>query len=124
MATLIPTPKVRRVDADTVGLPPMFELASVTVTPSGEGRFQVTIHNASDTSMGLQTPFAPGVFVVHTGGEPLYTEGSPDRGDGLEALAEDGNPSLLAAALETEGMASGVFAVPDGASDPAPAFPG
>lgn len=85
------------------GLPPMAELAAVVVAASGDGTFTVTILNASDRSMGLQTPFAPGIFVVHAGGEPLFTEGETDRGDGLEALAEDGNPAPLAATLEARG---------------------
>ncbi len=101
-----PDPTVRMVAGDDVGLPPMFELAEVTVTPTAEGMFRVSIHNASDTSMGLQTPFAPGVFVVHGGGEPLFTAGTADRGDGLEALAEDGNPAPLADALSARGVVS------------------
>ncbi len=101
-----PDPRVRRVEPGTAGLPPMSELAAVTVKPTGDGTFRVTIRNATDTSMGLQSPFAPGVFVVHGDGEPLFTEGEPDRGVGLEALAEDGDPTVLAARLSDGGVTS------------------
>lgn len=42
---------------------------------------------------------APGLFVVHQDGEPLFTLGERDRGLGLEPMAEDGNPYPLAAHL-------------------------
>ena len=46
---------------------------------------------------GYFSPFAPGVFAIHSSGvKPIFTNNSQDRGDGLEALAEDGNPSVLA----------------------------
>lgn len=49
----------------------------------------------------------------------FFTEGEADRGEGLEALAEDGNPAALAAA--SGGTA---FNTPDGASEPGPLLPG
>ena len=45
----------------------------------------------------------------------------PDRGAGLEALAEDGNPAELAANLPRN---SGVFTTPVGADGPGPLTPG
>jgi hypothetical protein len=61
-------------------------------------------------------PLAPGVFVVHSTADPLFTVGSPDRGEGLEGLAEDGAAGGLGAALAartgvTGILAPGVFAV-------------
>ncbi len=75
---------------------------------------------------GLTVPFAPGVWAVHTEPEPLFTPGQPDRGDGLEALAEDGNPVALASALANQGnvLSSGAFNTPVGATSPAPIGPG
>jgi hypothetical protein len=35
------------------------------------------------------------VWVVHNGVDPLYTVGKPDRKQGLEHIAEDGNPTML-----------------------------
>ena len=78
-------------------------------------RFTVDIaNNAAST-----TPLAPGVFVVHADGEPLFTADQADRGLGLEALAEDGNPGPLA-----QDGPHGVFAVPVGNDGPGPLPPG
>ena len=87
--------------------------------------FTVTILNTSDTE-ALATPLAPGAFIVHTAMETLFAEGVLDRGEGLEALAEDGDPSLLAESLGglPDVTASGVFTTPDGADAPGPAAPG
>lgn len=145
------------------------DTVSVMLTHDGSA-FTLTISNTSESS-SLPTPLAPGVGVVHGGGEPLFTDGQPDRGEGLEALAEDGDPSGLVASLEamsgvTTPLAPGVaavidmeqtvftpgapddghglealaedgdpaayaewtrgtvFAVPSGATDPGPLFPG
>jgi len=54
----------------------------------------------------------------------LFDEGKADHGDGLEALAEDGDPSGLAGWLAAEGFQSGVFNTPDGAAGPGPLLPG
>jgi hypothetical protein len=75
---------------------------------------------------GFGTPFAPGVFAVHSGGMPFFTEGAADRGEGLEGLAEDGAVSTLAGnvALDPMVSASGVFDTPDGSMSAGPALPG
>ncbi|NKB70898.1 MAG: hypothetical protein GKR89_27830 [Candidatus Latescibacteria bacterium] len=70
---------------------------------------------------GVTTILAPGVFVVHNDGEPLFSAGQADRGIGLEALAEDGNPGPLA---ESQDGPHGVFAVPVGSDGPGPLPPG
>ena len=68
---------------------------------------------------GVPVILAPGVWAVHTEDAPLFTTGQADRAEGLEALAEDGDPSGLAAALEMDSVdSSGVFNTPTGASDP------
>jgi hypothetical protein len=56
----------------------------------------------------------------------LFTSGQADRGDGLEALAEDGNPSALAASLSGQSgiESSGSFTTPDGAAMAGPITPG
>ena len=87
--------------------------------------FRVTISNTSDSAT-LATPLAPGAFIVHTSMETLFAEGTSDRGEGLEALAEDGDPALLAAtlaALPTVSVAD-VFTTPDGEESAGPAVPG
>ena len=74
--------------------------------------------------VGLAVPLAPGVFAAHFEDAPLFAEGEPDFGAGLEALAEDGDASALGAALAKSFASSGVFNTPDGADEPGPAFPG
>jgi hypothetical protein len=76
---------------------------------------------------GYASPFAPGVWALHESGqEPIFTANTADNGDGLEGLAEDGDPSTLNAALEANNNVSsnGVFNTPDGASAAGPLMPG
>lgn len=75
---------------------------------------------------GLVTPFAPGVWAVHTAANPLFSAGRPDRGLGLEALAEDGDPSTLGEALADQKriISAGVFNIPVGAAGPEALLPG
>lgn len=110
--------------------------------------FTVTITNISnENSMsgeinGAPVLLSPGAWAVFAGSRPLFDEGEADRGDGLEALAEDGNPSYLVEALSgmmmrrgtaaTDNMASanfevltaGGFNTPRGADGPGPLMPG
>lgn len=85
--------------------------------------FTVRIENVSDREDAL---LAPGVFVVHADPAPIFSAGEADRGAGLEALAEDGDPSELAASLEGYMGVSqvGVFNTPSGADTPGPLAPG
>jgi len=95
--------------------------------------FTIRIENVSTaTTLKLSNgatapaPTAPLLWVVHTSADPLFTDGARDRGKGLEALAEDGDPSKLAGALK--GMpgivAVGVVNVPEGDMEPGPLLPG
>jgi pentapeptide MXKDX repeat protein len=74
----------------------------------------------------LSVLLAPGVWAVHSEPGVLFTEGEADRGDGLEALAEDGSPSTLNDALEgyMGVLEHGVFNTPVGMSDAGTAGPG
>ncbi|MDE2811364.1 MAG: spondin domain-containing protein [Gemmatimonadota bacterium] len=82
--------------------------------PRVPAQFTVRIEN-------IGTVLAPGAWVAQRGGEPFFTDGQPDHGAGLEALAEDGNPAQLAASLPRN---SGVFTTPVGADGPGPLTPG
>ena len=75
---------------------------------------------------GVVTPLSPGVWVVHEAPAPLFASGAVDYGDGLEGIAEDADPSALAAALAADASlaGSGVFNTPAGAGSPGPAMPG
>ncbi len=70
--------------------------------------------------------FAPGLFIVGTLNSPIFKAGEKDWGKGLEALAEDGNPAMLATALKGQkGIATvGTFTVPLGADKAGPITPG
>ena len=88
-------------------------------------QFTVRIENISD-SASLSTLLGPGVWAVHEQNDPLFTDGAADRGDGLEALAEDGNPGPLAGNLNTQlGIVmSNVFNTPAGSDEPGPIVAG
>lgn len=103
-----------------------------TVAEAGTA-FRVRIENVSPEdaltpSEGEPQPvlLSPGVFAVHTERGPLFTPGEQDRGEGLEAIAEDGVPTELAESLDSQSniSASGAFDTPDGASEPSPIGPG
>jgi hypothetical protein len=70
--------------------------------------------------------FSPGIAVVHTDSAPIFTAGQKDRGKGLEAQSEDGDPSKLAQALKgAKGIRSVVvYNNPVGAKAPGPITPG
>ena len=85
--------------------------------------FQVRSENVSADS-DLPTPLAPGIWVLHSGAGPLFTSGEADRGYGLEALAEAGNPTILIDALKEMDLHADVFNTPAGADGPGPLLPG
>lgn len=88
--------------------------------------FHVRVENISGKS-DLPGPFSPGVYAVHEDGvHPLFDVNTPDRGEGLAAIAEDGNAGPLAANLAGKAglRSSGFFNTPVGAAAPAPIFPG
>jgi hypothetical protein len=114
---------------DTFDYPSAADVMTVQVTHMTGTQFKVTISNvSSDTALmtsggNFPAPLSPGVWVVHNGKDALFTEGTPDRGKGLEHLAEDGNVTDLAAyAAGTSGItfpaSPGVFVVHDAGTMP------
>lgn len=83
--------------------PTVADVIQVTVTHTGGTHFLITIKDVSTsntlvTSAGnFAAPVSPGVWVVHNIPNPLFTVGMPDRGQGLERIAEDGKPAALGA---------------------------
>ncbi|HEX9745815.1 MAG TPA: spondin domain-containing protein, partial [bacterium] len=85
--------------------PDVDQVVQVTITPVDPlvvpTEFMVEINNVSvagqlSTSMGdVDIPISPGVWVVHSSPAPLFDDGVADYGYGLEAIAEDGDPSGL-----------------------------
>jgi hypothetical protein len=84
---------------DMYSYPALAEHIQVSIEATSDNTFMTRIENiATDGSLLI----APGVWVVHTSDAPLFNTGQPDRGQGLEALAEDGAPTLLAEELEDQ----------------------
>jgi hypothetical protein len=88
----------------------------------------ITTPDAFMASNGVKwsLAFSPGTAVVHTANAPIFTAGEKDRGKGLEAQSEDGNPSMLAKSLKgAKGIKSVVvYNTPVGAKGPGPITPG
>jgi len=112
-------------------------ILSVAAMASANGdrptKFTVRIENttkpdAFTASNGAKwsLAYSPGTAVVHTENAPIFTAGKKDRGKGLEAQSEDGDPSMLAKSLKgAKGIKSvAVFNTPLGASGPGPITPG
>ncbi len=110
-----------RLDANAFGnLPAVSDAITVTLDYLGDHRFTLRIENvASDittTAGSAPVLLAPGVYAIGSGSGVLFMEDQPDFGEGLEAIAEDGNPATLAAALGgrtgvTSPIAPGVWTV-------------
>ena len=77
--------------------------------------FRIRLQNISADSELL---FSPGVWALHSEGGPLFTSGEAGRGEGLESLAEDGDPNILVEALKAKGLHAGVFDTPVCANEP------
>jgi len=97
-------------------------------------KFIVRVENISQgealkLSNGKTAPFvaAPVLWVIHRGASnPIFVGGNPDAGNGLEALAETGNPSALVKSLTGKSgvVAVGADAKPVGAEKEGPIPPG
>ena len=73
---------------------------------------------------GYVSPVAPVLWLLHDKKDmPIFTEGTPDYGMGLETLAETGNPEPLYNSLMADGYETGFQTMrTDGTSGPL--FPG
>ncbi len=99
-----------------------------------EVQFTVRVENVStpqtlklSNGMTAPAPTAPLLWTVTDAGNPLFTAGKKDRAQGLEQLAEDGNPGVLADYI-TANLKSisyhGVVTTPVGDKGPGPITPG
>ena len=106
---------------------PVLETTLESETVGEVTTFTVTLSNVSSAETltpAVPVPLSPGLWTVGDTDDVLLTVGEEDRGEGLEAIAEDGDPSTLAAALESQVSQVGVFNTPVDADAPAPIFPG
>ncbi len=71
--------------------PSVASVIKVMISNDGGTKFTVRI----DDLPGAFTPVSPGVWVVHTADYPIFEPGKLDRGLGLKANSEDGNPAIL-----------------------------
>jgi len=88
-----------------------------------------TLNNALRLQRGIASPISRGVYVVHAEGSPLFLETTIDRSLGLEQLAEDGDPSFVAASLKDRGLVPdaesyGTFDAPEDVDGSGPCMPG
>jgi hypothetical protein len=103
------------------------------VSSQADEIFTVRIENVSakdalKLSNGKTEPVgvAPVLYLIHTNRAPLFTSGEPDRGKGLEALAEDGPTGPLEKSLKGHpGIVHvGSTDTPVGARSPGDIWPG
>lgn len=97
-------------------------------------KFTISVENISSgevlaLSNGKSAPFvsAPVLWVIHRGStNPIFNGGKPDAGQGLELLAETGNPTEIVKSLtgKSGNVAVGADAKPVGASAEGPVTPG
>ena len=96
--------------------------------------FTVRIENVStpktlklSNGQTAPAPTAPVLWTITDEGNPLFTAGKADRKQGLEQLAEDGNPGVLAdyISLNVKSIVtSGVVTMPAGEKAAGPILPG
>ncbi len=108
-----PDPNVRPAADDWGTLPDVDSVMRVTLESTGPTTFRVTILNVSqdytlETVRGrcMDVPLSPGVFVVHHAPNALFTVGEPAPDQGLESLAEDGDITMAAGAVQ---LGTGLF---------------
>jgi hypothetical protein len=123
---------ITRILSVTIGA--LLTVAGVAAANSEKAtEFKVRVENitqpdAFTASNGVKwsLAFSPGVAVVHTDKAPIFSEGKKDRGKGLKAQAEDGDPSKLANSLKGQKGIKSVtlFNTPVGAMSQGPITPG
>ena len=99
-----------------------------------EVQFTIRVENVStpatlklSNGQTAPAPTAPILWTITDEGNPLFAPGKPDGGQGLERLAEDGNPGVLADYIVQNLKSvvhSGVVTVPSGDKGPGPITPG
>jgi hypothetical protein len=102
-----------------------FRVTIANIPGAPEGTLRVTIRNATDGAGLVRSALGPVLAVTHDPSLSLFDQGTPDRGEGLEPLAEDGSPDALIESLRKHpGYGSHLAAGPQGAGQPGPIPPG
>jgi hypothetical protein len=93
------------------------ELLAETGNPTDLGSYL-------EMNSGYVSPIAPGVWIVHhKGDKPIFKDDKPDYGEGLEMLAEMGDPTTEYNSLMAKGYETGIYNTKVVPSD-GPLFPG
>ncbi len=71
------------------------EVKVVNKPNAPDGTFQITVANRTDRPGLVPSALSPILAVTHGPGLSAFEQGQPDRGMGLEQLAEDGDPTRL-----------------------------
>jgi len=71
------------------------EKASTSLEAMVEDGDNSSLWNQVSAETGFTSIIGTGVYVVHKAGHPIFTDGEKDRAQGLETLAESGNPETL-----------------------------
>jgi Spondin_N len=90
--------------ASEIGAPEVV-LSQATQTTQFKVRIEnISTKNQFTASNGTQwtQDFSPGVWCVSTKAATLFVPGQKDKGQGIEAIAEDGDPTNLAKALRNQ----------------------
>lgn len=109
---------------------PIFTVGQPASTPGLESLAEdgdpTVLRAYGELNSGLTVPLSPGAWAVHSSGNPIFSLGVGDAGEGLEALAEDGDPSALGTSLagKSNVSSSGTFTMPEGTGSVRPAMPG
>jgi len=76
------------------------EKASESIEKMAEDGDNSNLWNEVTEKTGFTSTVGTGIYVVHKVANPIFTNGEKDRGEGLEVLAESGNPEKLYDALK------------------------
>lgn len=114
--TVRPVPdSVRLSSGTTFERPSVQEMIRVTLTPGADQSFVLRIQNVSKTTTlvtsggNLPVHLSPFVWAIHDEPNALFTPGMPVRENGIELLAEAGQPDTLGTSLRnTRGYATGL----------------
>lgn len=99
-----------------------FAVSIVNVVGASPGTLRVTIRNTTNATNLLASALGPVLAVAHDPSLSLFELGTADGGQGLESLAEEGDPSRLAASLAAHGgYGRHLVAGPDRSGAPAAA---
>ena len=82
------------------GGPAVYNQVKVTIESAEPIVLRVSFRNVSDQTLQT-TSFSPGIYFLHEEPNILFASGQPNLGNGLEALAEDGDPEEIYTHIST-----------------------